>query len=141
MPSLTITCSLLLLLPGSVTKTSNLANFYGGENLWPESGWKPSDGEKPEGKLRKSGSGSGSGSGGGGGGSNSSGSGGGRDLLASLAPEYAEIDSLGTFTSGKKGACDGDVSSAEAYASASVLAACNNRKNKVSILVVHLGRK
>lgn len=130
MPSLTIT-----LFPspsGSVTKTSNLANFYGGENLWPESGWKPSDGEKPEGKLRKSGSGSGSGSGGGGGGSNSSGSGGGRDLLASLAPEYAEIDSLGTFTSGKKGACD-DVSSAEAYASASVLAACNNRKNKVSI--------
>ncbi|KAK4297947.1 hypothetical protein Pmani_029668 [Petrolisthes manimaculis] len=124
---------------GSVTKTSNLANFYGGENLWPESGWKPSDGEKPEGKMRKSGShgsgsgrgSSGGGGGGGGGGSNSSGSGGGRDLLASLAPEYAEIDSLGTFTSGKKGV-DGDVSSAEAYASASVLAACNNRKNKVS---------
>ncbi|ROT74100.1 Roundabout-like protein 2, partial [Penaeus vannamei] len=98
-------------LNGSVTKTSNLANFYGGENLWPESGWKPSDGDKPEAKV-VNGSGAQD-----------------RDLLASLAPEYAEIDSLGTFTSGKKSEMD---ISAEAYASASVLAACNNRKNKVS---------
>ncbi|XP_037789931.1 roundabout homolog 1-like [Penaeus monodon] len=100
-------------LNGSVTKTSNLANFYGGENLWPESGWKPSDGDKPEAKV-VNGSGAQD-----------------RDLLASLAPEYAEIDSLGTFTSGKKSEMD---ISAEAYASASVLAACNNRKNKYNII-------
>lgn len=96
--------------PGSVTKTSNLANFYGGENLWPESGWKPCEGDKAEAKVVN------------GRGAQD------RDLLASLAPEYAEIDSLGTFTSGKKGEVD---VSAEAYACASVLAACNNRKNKV----------
>ncbi|KAK8749719.1 hypothetical protein OTU49_015493, partial [Cherax quadricarinatus] len=70
---------------GSVTKTSNLANFYGGENLWPESGWKPTEGDKPEAKV-VNGQGRQD-----------------RDLLASLAPEYAEIDSLGTFTAGKKG--------------------------------------
>ncbi|XP_069939471.1 protein sax-3-like isoform X2 [Cherax quadricarinatus] len=72
-------------LNGSVTKTSNLANFYGGENLWPESGWKPTEGDKPEAKV-VNGQGRQD-----------------RDLLASLAPEYAEIDSLGTFTAGKKG--------------------------------------
>ena len=107
-----------------------MANFYGGENLWPESGWKPGDGEKGDGKQVN-----GSGSDGGGGGGGSGGGGGdsrdrNRELLASLAPEYAEIDSLGTFTAGKKGEMD---VSAEAYASASVLSTCNNRKNKVSL--------
>lgn len=102
-----------------------MANFYGGENLWPESGWKPGEGEKSDSKQANGGSSDGSGGGSGGGGVSVERN---RELLASLAPEYAEIDSLGTFTAGKKGEVD---VAAEAYASASVLAACNNRKNKV----------
>lgn len=105
-------CPLSIL--GSVTKTSNLANFYGGENLWPDaSSWKPSDDDSGSGSNHKS--------------LDSSktflqlrspsgkppfsnnllpspvDAGSAEDaLLASLSPEYAEIDSLGTFGNGRR---------------------------------------
>lgn len=99
---------------GSVTKTSNLANFYGGENLWSDaSNWKPSDEDSCDNGNQKSLEGSktflqlrsptskspfsnnllpspvdpGSAE---------------DALLASLSPEYAEIDSLGTFISSRR---------------------------------------
>ncbi|KAF2367059.1 Fibronectin type III [Trinorchestia longiramus] len=140
-------------LNGSVTKTSNLANFYGGENLWPDSSnWKPTEED----------------SGGSGGNQKSmEGSktfmqlrspsckspfstnllpspvdpGSAEDaLLASLSPEYAEIDSLGTFGNTRRCAngssSTGDLleknssSGAEAYASASILSSCKNVRVK-----------
>jgi hypothetical protein len=106
---LTLNYCFLLYRAGSVTKTSNLANFYGGENLWPDSSnWKLSDEDSGDSGNRKSLEGSktflqlrsptckspfstnllpspvdpGSAE---------------DALLASLSPEYAEIDNLGTF--------------------------------------------
>ena len=59
-----------------------------------------------------------------------------QELLASLAPEYAEIESLGTFISMKTDElmkCENQDSQSNevAYASATLLHAHNNRKNKV----------
>ena len=117
-----------------MTKTSNLANFYGGENLWPDaSTWKPGDEDSNAGssattsanrqkettlessksfyQLRRSPAATGTGPG--------------TvkcsfstnnilastpgdqqsiedSLLASLSPEYAEIDSLGTFGNSRR---------------------------------------
>lgn len=105
---------------GSVTKTSNLANFYGGENLWTDSGWHGNEDDllKVESKAFS-------------GSSHSQ-----RDLLASLAPEYAEIDTLGTFGAPRK--AGGPLLSpgekpAEAYATSSILQACTKRRNHVNI--------
>ena len=116
------------MLTGSVTKTSNLANFYGGENLWPESGWKPSDDDPSSTKPSNSNSKNFTMS------SECSTAQHHEDLLASLAPEYAEIDSLATFGGGRKGVnmSSDNLESAEAYATASVLTACKNKRNKVS---------
>ncbi|CAL4130164.1 unnamed protein product, partial [Meganyctiphanes norvegica] len=107
-------------LNGSVTKTSNLANFYGSENLWPETGWKSGNTEKMESKMI-----------------NQNNTCQDQELLASLAPEYAEIDSLGTFNAMKKaellkGESQDSKSIEVAYASATLLQAHNNRKNKIS---------
>ncbi|XP_047739528.1 protein sax-3 isoform X2 [Hyalella azteca] len=142
-------------LNGSVTKTSNLANFYGGENLWPDSSnWKLSDEDSGDSGNRKSLEGSktflqlrsptckspfstnllpspvdpGSAE---------------DALLASLSPEYAEIDNLGTFGHARRGvngsSSTGDLleksssSGAEAYASASILSSCKSSRSKASV--------
>ncbi|XP_076043919.1 roundabout homolog 2-like [Oratosquilla oratoria] len=93
---------------GSITKTSNLANFYGGDNLWPETGWKPGELDKTEGKVLPKGE---------------------SEVRAALAPEYAEIDNMATFSCRKEML---DSSGDGGYASASVITARKNRKNKVS---------
>ena len=111
-----------------MTKTSNLANFYGGENLWPESGWKPSDDDPSSAKASNTNTKNFTLT------SECSTAQHHEDLLASLAPEYAEIDSLATFGGRKPSNLQGDnTDTTEAYATASVLTACKNKRNNVSV--------